>query len=45
MDLKTLLIVQQQLGPVGVGISEVCSDLWLFGRHKKRLPLTGGQIY
>jgi hypothetical protein len=44
MDLKTLLIVQQQFGPVGAGISEICSDLLLFGRHKYRLPLKGGQL-
>jgi hypothetical protein len=44
MGLKMLLIVQQQLGPVGAGISEICSDLLLFGTHKNKLPLTGGQL-
>jgi hypothetical protein len=44
MDLKTLLTVQHQLGSVGAGISKVCSDLLLFGRHKNRLPLTGGLL-
>jgi len=27
MGLKTLVIIQEEIGPVGVGISEVCSDL------------------
>jgi len=44
MGLKTLLIVQHQSGPVGAGIAEVYFDLLLFGRHKNRLPLTGGQL-
>jgi hypothetical protein len=44
MGLKTLLPVQQQLGPVGAGISNVCSYLLLFGMHKNILPLTGGQL-
>jgi hypothetical protein len=42
--LKMLLTVLHQLGPFGAGISEVCSDLLLFGMHKNSLPLTGGQL-
>jgi hypothetical protein len=42
--LKTLLIVQHQLGLVGAGISKFCSNLLLFGGDKNRVPLTGGQL-
>jgi hypothetical protein len=38
IGLKTLLIVQHQLGPVDPGISKVRSDFLFFGRHKNRLP-------
>jgi hypothetical protein len=44
MGLKKLLIVQHQLGPDSAGKSEVCSDLLLLGRRKKRLLLTGGHL-